>query len=57
MQVEPMAKRAKKRKTNAESPRESSVLDKLDAVESASVLKALVDHHPDKISLGGAVSS
>ena len=52
-----MAKRAKKRKTNAESPRESSVLDKLDAVESASVLKALVDHHPDKISLGGAVSS
>lgn len=42
-----MAKRAKKRKTNVEGPKESGVLDKLDAAESASVLKALVDHHPE----------
>ena len=47
MQVEPMAKRAKKRKTNVVGPRESGALDKLDAAESASVLKALVDHHPE----------
>ena len=42
-----MAKRAKNRKTNVEGPRESGVLERLDAAESASVLKALVDHHPE----------
>src|ERR1035437_1191775 len=47
MQVEPMAKRAKKRKTNVVGPREFGALDKLDAAESASVLKACVDHHPE----------
>ena len=42
-----MAKRDKNRNPNAEGPREPSVLEKLDAAESASVLKALVDHHPE----------
>ena len=47
MLVEQMAKRDKNRNPNAEGPKESSVLEKLDAAESASVLKALVDHHPE----------
>ena len=42
-----MAKRDKNRNPNAEGPRGPSVLEKLDAAESASVLKALVDHHPE----------
>jgi hypothetical protein len=42
-----MAKRDKKRKPNAEGPGKSSLLEKLDGAESASVLKALVDQHPE----------
>ena len=42
-----MARRDKKRKPDDAGPRESGVLQKLDAAESASVLSGLLDHHPE----------
>jgi len=42
-----MAKRDKKRKPDTGAPRESSILEKLDGAESASVLRALAARHPE----------